>query len=85
MIAFNETAPGKFPNKIQLKDYFDNLVYILEKAKAYFPRTNVIQFANYPINKLDQLTQGMIKAKVGLSGPDTFPEDKGLLRGIYAI
>ena len=82
-ITFNETAPGRYPNETQLKDYFKNLVYILEKVKTYFPHTNVIQFANSPIDKLDQLTQGMIKAKIGLGGPDTFSEDKGLLRGIY--
>ncbi|MBY0413713.1 MAG: hypothetical protein K2Q18_06090 [Bdellovibrionales bacterium] len=82
-ITFNETSFGGVLTNLEIEGYFNNLIYILEKSKLYFPHTNVIQFVNFPRNVLPKLTEAMLKNKIGLGGPDTFPKDNGLLIGAY--
>lgn len=83
-ITFNETSLGDgLITASQLEAYFNNMIYVLEKAKLYFPTTSVVQFVNYPRSILPKLTDAMLKSKIAIGGPDIFPKDKGLLIGVY--
>ena len=83
-ITFNETSLGDgLITASQLEAYFTNMIYVVEKASAYFRNTSVVQFVNYPKSILPKLTEAMLKAKVSVGGPDIFPKDKGLLTGAY--
>lgn len=82
-ITFNETALGCSLTTTQIDGYFNNLIYILEKAKFYFKHTNVIQFVNFPKSIFTKLTDAMLLHKIGMGGPDTFPNDSSLVDGIY--
>jgi len=83
-LTFNETSLGNaLITSVQLDGFFNNLIYVLEKAHLYFPNTTVVQFVNYPKSILLKLTDAMIKSKIAIGGPDIFPKDKGLVSGVY--
>lgn len=53
-----------------------------------FPRTAVIQYANYPIDVLPELTAFMRDHGIGLGGPDVYPRPSPLAdpqRGVYRL
>lgn len=83
-LTFNETSLGNsLITSVQLDGYFNNLIYVLEKAHLYFPNTTIVQFVNYPKSILLKLTDAMLKSKIAIGGPDIFPKDKGLVSGVY--
>lgn len=53
-----------------------------------FPRTVVIQYANYPVAALEELTKFMGQEGVGLGGPDVYPRPSPLAdpqHGVYRL
>lgn len=53
-----------------------------------FPRTAVIQYANFPQSALPELTAYMKQIGVGLGGPDVYPRPSNLSdpqRGVYRL
>jgi hypothetical protein len=82
-IGFVETALGDAVTPLteeQIDKFFVNLAEVNTAAKAAFPNTVVLQYANFPIQALPVLTEEMRKSGVGMSGPDIFPEHPGLNR-----
>ncbi|MEE4608954.1 MAG: hypothetical protein V2L15_08700, partial [Desulfobacteraceae bacterium] len=85
-VALTETAMGQPVAPISgdlQKHYFDNLLEIHREMRRVFPNTVTLQFVNYPRSILKDFIGGLAEAGVGLGGPDIFPEDPGLVRGVY--
>jgi hypothetical protein len=82
-IAFVETALGDAVTPLteeQIAKFFSNMAEVNTAAKAAFPNTVVLQYANSPTQALPVLTDEMRKSGVGMSGPDIFSEHPGLNR-----
>lgn len=57
-------------------------------VRRAFPNTVVIQYANYPPDLLEQLTDYMKEIGVGLGGPDVYPRPDGVSdpkKGVYRL
>lgn len=85
-VALTETALGQpataIPGDLQ-KRYFDNLLEINREMRRALPNTVTLQFVNFPRSILKDFIGGLAETGVGLGGPDIFPEDLGLVRGVY--
>ncbi len=72
----------------RLPDYVAALKARMLALRLAFARTVVIQYANYPVDALPELTAFMRDNGVGLGGPDVYPRPSPLadpLRGIYRL
>lgn len=95
-VVLPETAPSanlaKFPQP-GVEPYTDELLYESLKGRMKvmrdaFPRTSVIQYANFPQRLLDQLTDYMKEIGVGLGGPDVYPRPDAVSdpkKGVYRL
>lgn len=68
--------------------YMDALQQRMLAVRRAFPNTVVIQYANYPPDLLEQLTDYMKEIGVGLGGPDVYPRPDGVSdpkKGVYRL
>lgn len=80
-VVLPETAPSaslaKFPqpgvDPYTEQGYLEALQARMTALRRAFPGTVVIQYANYPPSLLDELTNWMKHAGIGLGGPDVYP------------
>lgn len=81
-IGMSETTPGDPLQPItsaQSSGYFQNLNQVLIEAKKAFSNTMVMQSVNYPRSIIAPLVDTLKKIGGGLSHPDTYLEEMGLL------
>lgn len=68
--------------------YLEALKQRLSAMRRAFPRTVVIQYANYPAGLLPELTDYMKSVGVGLGGPDVYPRPHDYfdpVKGVYRL
>lgn len=68
--------------------YMEALKQRMLAVRRAFPNTVVIQYANYPPDLLEQLTDYMKEIGVGLGGPDVYPRPDGVSdpkKGVYRL
>lgn len=78
--------PGVEPYTVEL--YVAALKERMTALRSAFPRTVVIQYANFPQAALPELTTYMQEIGVGLGGPDVYPRASNLSdpeRGVYRL
>ncbi|GKS69321.1 hypothetical protein W03_13250 [Nitrosomonas sp. PY1] len=81
-IGMSETALGAPLNPVtgtQTNDFYKNLHMVLQEARKAFPNTMVMQSVNYPRPIIAPLVETLKKMGGGLSHPDTYLEERGLL------
>jgi len=78
--------PGVEPYTLAI--YVAALKDRMTALRRAFPRTAVIQYANFPQGALPELTAYMKEVGVGLGGPDVYPRPSNLSdpeRGVYRL
>lgn len=81
-IGMSETALGAPLNPVtstQTNDFYKNLYIVLQEARKAFPNTMVMQSVNYPRPIIAPLVETLKKMGGGLSHPDTYLQERGLL------
>jgi len=85
-VAITESWFGKSRTPItpeMQQRFFENLLRVHRALREAFPRTVTLQFVNYPRQVLPWFVDGLASMGAGLGGPDVFPDDPGLNKGIY--
>lgn len=85
-VNLEETSPGNPVGVVADYDankYVDNLIVVDGALRTAFPNTVVIQYTNYPTNRLPDITDAMKSTGVGLGGPDVFVDSVSLSGGVY--
>lgn len=95
-VVLPETAPsanlvrspqeGVEPYSVQA--YLEALKQRVAALRKAFPRTVVIQYANFPPELLEELTDYMKEIGMGMGGPDVYPLPSHLsdpVRGVYRL
>lgn len=93
-IGMIETALGQSMDPLssaQISGFYANLLSVHQQMRLHFPNTMTIQEVNYPRDILESFVGALKNMGTGLSGPDIFLEEPGLLyegtqyasKGIY--
>ena len=86
-VNFEETSPSrKEPewHRSYIKNYIAGMLRVAESAKSAFPHTVIIQYVNYPDTSLPLIVPALIKSGIGMGGPDVYPNNNSLARGVYS-
>lgn len=85
-INFEETSPSIRDSAWQKKyldDYLAGMLDIARVANKSFKNTVVLQYVNYPENRLAYIFSFLCANSIGFGGPDVKPKDKFLVNNVY--
>lgn len=80
-IGFIESAfgvPVEPVTKEEVNRFYDNMIFVNKKTRAFFPNTMSMQELNYPREYLKKITDELVNMGAGLSSPDIFLDELDL-------
>ena len=85
-IILSETALGIPVEPISPEKkaaFYKNLIYLDQVARAAFPNSTVIRFANYPTDQTPAIVANLQRKGIGWGAPDIFLEDPSAEKYVY--